>query len=178
MCHLSSNGSAPHKHHAECTQYTSASCCGAATIVLALGNPLRGDDGVALAVLNCLQTKHLPEGVTLLDGGTAGLETVLLMQGYPRAIIIDAADMALEPGAWRRFTLEGATLAANDLSARVTVHYAGLAEALALGDALGELPNEVIIFGIQPEAIGWEEGLSDAVQASVEDVCAAVLKAL
>jgi hydrogenase maturation protease len=148
------------------------------TIVLALGNPLRGDDGVGLAVIEQVTQHTIPANVTVQDGGTPGLETVLLLQGYQRAIIVDAAEMDQPPGTWRRFTTDGAELVANDLHARVTVHYAGLAEALALGEALDVLPATLIIYGIQPQAIGWEQGLSAPVQAAVPAVSAAILDEL
>ncbi len=116
----------------------------------------------------------LPEDVDLVDGGTAGLETVLLLQGYQRAIIVDAAEMGRQPGEWLRFTHREATLEAGDLALRGTLHSVGLAEALALGEALGSLPAEIVIYGIQPKDIGWEEGLSEPVQAAIPAVCAAI----
>lgn len=144
----------------------------ARTIVLALGNPLRGDDGIGRAVLDDLISSCLPDDVTALDGGTPGLETVLLLQGYQCAIIVDAADMGLEPGTWRRFTVSEAKLATNGLWG--TLHQAGLADALALGDALGVLPDEIVVYGVQPAVIGWEPGLSAPVQAAIPAVCAAI----
>jgi hydrogenase maturation protease len=55
------------------------------------------------------------------------------------------------------------------------LHRAGLAEALQLGEALGILPAEIILYVIQPENIGWEQGLSEPVLAAVAAVRAAVL---
>lgn len=138
------------------------------TIVLALGNPLRGDDGVGAAVL-----EHL-EHESLVDGGTSGFEIILLMQGYERAIIIDAADMDLEPGDWRMFSPDEVRLQSRDLYLRGTLHYAGLAEALSLGEAMGLLPPEIIIFGVQPATIDWDIGLSDPVERAVPAITAAV----
>jgi hydrogenase maturation protease len=145
-------------------------------LILALGNPLRGDDGVATAVLHYLLESfpNPPTGVTLLDGGTPGLETALLLAGYAKAIIIDAAEMGLAAGEWRRFTPGDGRLPARDAHLRGTMHYAGLAEALALGDALGILPAEVVIYGIQPEDVGWQEGLSEKVKTAVPAVATAV----
>ena len=41
----------------------------ARTIVLALGNPLRGDDGIGIAVINAREVNpRLPRGVDLIDG--------------------------------------------------------------------------------------------------------------
>jgi hydrogenase maturation protease len=142
------------------------------TIVLALGNPLRGDDGAGTAVLEYLQ--RLDTGVTLLDGGTPGLEIVLILDGYQKAIIIDGAEMGLLPGEWRRFSPEEVRLKARDMQLRGTLHYAGLAEALLLGEALGMLPPDIIVYGIQPQIIGWTPGLSEPVQAAIELVGAAI----
>lgn len=145
---------------------------------MSLGNPLRGDDGIGEAVLAQLQAATLPVSVELLDGGTPGLETVLLMEGFDRVIVIDAADMDLAPGEWRRFAPETVRLQSRNLYLRGTLHYAGLAEALALGEALGVLPHEIVIFGIQPEQIGWEIGLSPAVANAIPAVCTAILEEL
>jgi hydrogenase maturation protease len=143
------------------------------TVILALGNPLRGDDGVGVAVLEQLAQADLPPGVALLDGGTPGLETVLLLQDYQRAVIVDAAEMGYSPGQWRSFTREQAELHINDLGG--TLHQAGLAEAMALGEALGILPDEILIYGVQPEMIGWEPGLSDPVKVVIAEISAAIL---
>lgn len=147
----------------------------AETLILALGNPLRGDDGVGAAVLAYLDG-HLPAGVAGLDGGTPGLETVLLLQEYRRAIIIDAADMGLQAGSWRRFRPESLRSGSDDL--RGTLHSAGLAEALALGAALDILPSDIMIFGIQPAVIGWEPGLSPEMATAVPLVAAAIMDEL
>ncbi|MCZ7546784.1 MAG: hydrogenase maturation protease [Anaerolineae bacterium] len=137
------------------------------TLVLALGNPLRGDDGVGAAVLERLAQAGPPPGATLLDGGTPGLETVLLLQHCARAIIIDAASMGCAPGEWVRFRVDAVQMQPADPTLRGTLHSAGLAEALALGAALGTLPGAVVIYGVEPEAIGWEPGLSAPVAAAV-----------
>lgn len=149
------------------------------TLVLALGNTLRGDDGAATAVLQSIRAHPtLPDRTDLVDGGTPGLETALLLEGYNRAIIIDAADMGLAAGEWRRFLPDNGRLPARDAHLTGTMHTAGLAEALALGDALSILPPEVIVYGIQPADIGWQEGLSEPVQTAVPQVAAAILREL
>jgi hydrogenase maturation protease len=147
----------------------------ATTLMLALGNPLRGDDGAGAAVLEGLRRRTgVADRVDLLDGGTAGLETILLMQGYTRVVIVDAARMGKEAGEWVRFTPAEVRLDAGDEWSYGTVHDAGLAEALSLGEALGVLPQEIVIIGIEPQSIGWEPGLSPVVLTAVEDVCRAL----
>lgn len=147
--------------------------------MLALGNPLRGDDGAGPAIIDYLQEiDDLPEHVDLLDGGTPGLETVLLMQGYDRVIVVDAAEMQLPPGTWRSFSREQIRMQSRDLYLRGTLHYAGLAEALALGEAMDLLPPDILIFGVQPQTIGWEVGLTDPVAAAIPHISTAVLEAI
>jgi hydrogenase maturation protease len=144
-------------------------------VILALGNPLRGDDGAGPEVLHGLQTvQDWPAEVTLIDGGTAGLESALSLSGADRAILIDAGDMRLPPGSWRRVDARQVILQGSD-GPFLSLHQAGLSEALQLGEALGILPAEIALYVIQPEKIGWEQGLSEPVQAAVAAVRAAVV---
>lgn len=145
----------------------------ARTLVLGLGNPLRADDGAGPAVIDALRAMDLASpAVALIDGGTAGLETALLLQGYARAVIVDAAEMGLAPGEWRCWTPQTADLQGADLSG--TLHNAGLAEALALADALDMLPETLIIYGIQPGDLGWSQELTEPLKAALPDLCLAI----
>jgi len=148
------------------------------TLVLAVGNPLRMDDGVGAAIVAILRERDLPSHVTVMDGGTLGFEMVLLFQGYERVVILDAAEMGLEGGVWRHFTPDEVRLQTRDMHLGGTLHYAGLAEALSLGEALGVLPPHIEIFGIQPSKVDWSIGLTPAVAAAVPQVAEAVCAAL
>jgi hydrogenase maturation protease len=141
------------------------------TLILGLGNSLRGDDGAGPAVVAALSQMNLPPYVELIDGGTPGLETVLLFEGYERVIIVDVAEMSLEAGEWRRFTPDTAEIRSNDHKLVGTLHAAGLAEALALAGALGMLPETVVIYGIQPKQLDWSEGLTAPLQAALPSLC-------
>ena len=150
-------------------------------LVLALGCTLRGDDGVGPAVLQELAAQGpLLDGVDLVDGGTPGLETALLLEGYQRAIIIDAAEMGRRPGEWARLevdpegSLQGRGVEDGALPQATTLHQAGLAEALVLGATLRVLPEAVTIYGGQPLECGWSPGLSGPVKAAIGEVCRAI----
>jgi hydrogenase maturation protease len=145
-----------------------------ATLILGLGNPLRGDDGVGPRVVEELTRRSLPEGVTALDGGTGGLDLLRLMERSKRVVIVDAADVGREPGQYVRFTPDQVRL--TGASSTLSLHHAGLSEVLTLADALGlDLP-EMVIFGVQPAEIGWNEGLSPAVAATLSALADAVLE--
>jgi len=140
-------------------------------LILGLGNVLRGDDGVATAVISTLQSQSLPDGVDLVDGGTAGLEIVLLLKEYRRVIVVDAAEMGLEAGEWRVFEGSSSIIPSNPSCMNGTLHGAGFAEALALAEALGTLPEELLVFGVQPERVDWGEELSERVKTAVPSLC-------
>jgi len=151
------------------------------TLVLALGSPLRGDDGVGAEILRELAAgAPVPQDVDFVDGGTPGLETALLLQGYQRAIIIDAAEMGRRPGEWARIGVDrhgflGCREASGGGGREPTsVHQAGLAEALVLGAALGVIPESVTVYGIQPLECGWSAGISRPVRAAVAKVGRAI----
>jgi hydrogenase maturation protease len=142
--------------------------------IIGLGNPLREDDGVGPRVVKELALQGLPEGVTVIDGGTGGLDLLRLLEGWSRVVVVDAADIGDDPGCYAVFTPDEAHLAeAQDL---YSFHHAGLPEALALARALERPLPPVVIFGVQPERVGWGEGLSAAVEAALPELVEAILK--
>jgi hydrogenase maturation protease len=120
-----------------------------------------------------LGAQTLPPGAQLADGGTQGLGIVNLMEGQQRVILIDAAEVGRAPGEFVRFTLDEARLLGDGQP--LSVHSAGLRDALLLAQALKVLPEEVIIFGVQPASLEWDDRLSREVEATVPDLVTAVL---
>jgi len=145
-----------------------------ATLVIGLGNPLRGDDGVGVRVAQMLATQALPPDVEVVDGGTQGLGLVNLMEGRRRVILVDAADVGRAPGEFVRFTPDEVRLLGDE--AHLSVHAGGLRDALLLAQALQVLPDEVIIFGVQPAHLEWDSALSPEIEATLPDLIAAVLE--
>ena len=149
------------------------------TLVLALGNPLRGDDGAGIAVLEQLRrVKRRSRDFTLLDGGTRGLEIMSVIQGYEHVIVVDAGDIGRAPGQWACFSLEDIVEQLADTGLRGTLHSIGLAEALTLGATLDTLPPEIVIYVIQPLHVGWRPGLSQPVQKAVPAVHESIVQRL
>jgi hydrogenase maturation protease len=144
-----------------------------ATLVIGLGNPLRGDDGVGVRVAQVLATQPLPRGVEVVDGGTQGLGIVTLMEGRQRVILVDAADLGQVPGRFVRFTPDQVRLLGDD--EHISIHGAGLRDALSLAQVLGVLPEEVILFGVQPAQVDWQNALSPEVEAAVPGLVEAIL---
>ncbi len=145
-------------------------------LVLGLGNPMRGDDGVGIRVIQSLAGQTLPDGVEVVDGGTQGLGIVNLMEGRQRVIVVDAANVGKAPGEFVCFTPADARLLGDDQS--LSVHSAGLRDALLLAKVLQVLPDEVVIVGVQPATLDWDDGLSPEVEAAVPRIVGCILDEL
>lgn len=144
-------------------------------LVLGLGNALRGDDGVGLAVVDRLGTEVLPEGTRLLNVGTSGLEILLDWAGAARVIVVDAARFGGHPGELRRFDLRTLDIAKTHWGAG---HAQGLGAAVALATALQALPDELVLYAIEPEDFEPLHGLSDSVERCIPAVVAAIVAEL
>ena len=145
-------------------------------LILGLGNPLLGDEGIGMRVVEDLKGLELPDGVTVVEGGTAGLGLIGLMEGYQRVIIVDAADMGHPPGRVVRFTpLEARFKTAE---APLSLHQIGLGEVLALAEALEVAPAELVIIGIQPSRIEGGVGLSPEVEGAIPQIIRIILDEL
>ena len=146
------------------------------TRVIGIGNPLRGDDGVGPAVVEMLEGLAMPPDVDLIDGGEAGLGLVGLMEGADRVVLIDAAEMREEPGVCRLFDLSEVLI--DDDDPGCSIHHARTGSALRMANALGCLPPEVKIVGVQPKRMDWGVGLSSEVSRGLPLILSTVLETL
>jgi hydrogenase maturation protease len=135
-------------------------------LLLALGNSLMGDDGVALLAARALRRKYREE-IDIDESPVAGFALLDLLTGYSRALIIDASATGnAPPGTIREFTQEDFRGEAS-----ATPHCAGLPDVLALGIRLGvPLPAEIRILGmeIEPDEV-IREGLGPAAAGSLPE---------
>ena len=145
-------------------------------LILGLGNPLLGDEGIGVRVVEELKGLDLPDGVAVVEGGTAGLGLVGLMEGYRRVIIVDAAEMGRPPGRVVRFTPSEARF--KTVESLLSPHQIGLGEVLTLAKTLEIAPAEVVIIGVQPVRIEEGAGLSPEVEGAIPQIIRMVLDEL
>jgi len=143
-------------------------------VIIGVGNLLLKDEGVGVHVAQELQKRDLSSAVEVHDGAVAGIGLLDFFPGASKVLLIDAADMNLDPGAIVRFTPE--EVISEKGGPRFSAHDVSLLEVLKLAKALDQYPLEVVIFGIQPKEISWGTELSPEVRASVPKVIEAVLK--
>lgn len=165
-------------------------------LVIGLGNPILGDDGIGWHVVQAIQArlqtendaqdeKHslqkllasITEGSLEFDclslGGLALMERLV---GYTHALIIDAINTQNYPaGEVCNFHLQDLPrLAMGHLA---SAHDTSLQNALKMGRMMGaELPIEILIVGIEAQAVyDFSEQLSDPVAAAIPKASQLVL---
>ena len=148
------------------------------TLVVGLGNPILGDDGVGWCVIDELDELDYGEA-SLQQACVGGVSLMELLVGYRRAIIVDAIiDPEDRPGSvWCKPLSAVETRVASHLD---STHDAPLPAAIEAGRALGaDLPSEIKVVGIVIERGDvFGEELSDAVAAAVPVAAAEVVRAL
>ena len=145
-------------------------------LVLGIGNVLLTDEGVGVRALNELERRYtFPENVELLDGGTAGIELLRHIRNRDYLIIIDAMKFDLQPGTVSR--VEGQDVPAA-FRTRISPHQLGLSDLLAAAMLTNELPENLVLFGVEPESLDIGINLTDTVEANLEKLYGAVIDEL
>lgn len=109
-----------------------------------------------------------------MDCGTGDLSTILMRPDFKKVIIVDAANMGLLPGEWLRILVNDNISEILSEGDQENSHGLGIIQAITLSRILGTLPEEIVIFGIQPQNIEYHRGLSAPVISTVTEVCKAI----
>lgn len=131
--------------------------------VLGIGNAARRDDGVGAWVARRLAARcgQAADVRVLGDDGFALLDA---LAGAEAAILVDAVQSGAAPGTVHRF--DAAAQALPPALLRCSTHALGVAEAVELARALGQLPARLAVYGIEGADFGIGEGLSAPVAAA------------
>jgi hydrogenase maturation protease len=137
--------------------------------LIGVGNRFRGDDGAGLEVASRLRATH-PSGCRILEEeGEPGslIEDWALVQ---EALVVDAVSTGAEPGTLHRFDATAEPLPVELF--RSSTHALGIADAVELARELDRLPPRLAVYGIEGENFETGEGLSPAVDATVDKLVA------
>jgi len=146
------------------------------TLVLGLGNILLSDDGVGVRVAERLiERYHFPPEVQVMDGGTLGLDLLGYVEDADRLVVVDALDVGARPGTLARLVDDEVPAF---LAPKISPHQMGLADLLAASRLSGHFPDELVLWGVQPESLDVGLELSPTVAAQVESLVERVLAEL
>lgn len=145
-------------------------------LVLGIGNLIMADDGAGVRAVQRLQRDYrFPAGVTVLDGGTLGLDLLPWLEGTEQLLMVDAVETGREPGTVVRLEGEELPLA---LKTKLSPHQVGLQDLLAVAELQGFSPQKMVLWGVQPAVLEMGTELSSAVAAQMDTLVDRVLAEL
>ncbi len=148
-------------------------------IVVGLGNPILGNDGVGWKVAEEVE-KRLPadSGVEVEFFSLGGISLMERLVGYDEAVVVDALQSREARGKVVVLSLE--ELPNYSALHATSIHDTSLQDAFILGRKMGaQLPERVSIVGVTTEqSFDFGESLTPDVQAAVRPAAEAALKLL
>ena len=121
-------------------------------LVLGIGNLLWADEGFGVRCVEKLVAEWvLPETVKVMDGGTQGLYLLPYVQAARRLLVFDAVDYGLPPGTMKR--VEGDEVPRFMGAKKMSLHQTGFQEVISASALTGQLPEELLLIGVQPEEL-------------------------
>jgi hydrogenase maturation protease len=140
-------------------------------LVAGIGNAWLRDDGFGGEVARRLETRALPDGVTVADFGTGGLDLAYeVMRGYDALVLLDVSRQGGEPGTLYLMEPDEEDFAAGiEDGELLDPHGMDPQTVLRFVRAVGGWPGKVVVIACEPAEV--EEmgiGLSDEVGAAVE----------
>jgi hydrogenase maturation protease len=148
------------------------------TLVIGLGNPILGDDGVGWKIADEVAAQVGPQSSVEID--TAALGGLSLMErllGYDRVVLVDSMETGQNPvGSVWIFPL--ASLPDPMAGHSASVHDTSLITALKTAESIGaEVPKHVDVVAIEAQNVyDFSEELSPPVAAAVPEAVQAVLE--
>ena len=135
-------------------------------LIIGMGNVLMQDEGVGVRAVEELEARYIiPQGVTVVDGGTTGMELYEPMRDCDQLIVADAINTGSPYGTLERIY--------NDeipafFQTKLSNHQLGLSDLLALLRLKGEFPEHVAIVGMVPHSLEQQLGLTAEAEAGLD----------
>jgi hydrogenase maturation protease len=146
------------------------------TVVIGLGSPLMGDDGLGLAALDLLQSRWtFDPPLQCIDGGTWGMNLLHHIEDADRVLLVDAINA--ERPAGTVIELERDELP-KFFALKLSPHQIDIKEVLAVAELRGTLPDDTVAIGIQPDRVELSTELTTVVRDSVDSLIARIIQRL
>ena len=142
--------------------------------VVGVGSMVMGDDGVGYHAVEALADRSLPAGTTVTHAGTTAFLALEAMSGADVAIVVDALGIDEPAGTIKEYRLDRPSSDAPE----VTMHDYSFTDALDVGDAAYDVPDEVYLIGVVPAELDPSVELSEPVSAALPDLVARIERRL
>jgi hydrogenase maturation protease len=151
-------------------------------VVIGTGNPFRGDDAAGVEFSRRFRVLA-PRGVDVVELTGEPATVMAAWTGAVAVFVVDAVDGRRtgkpEKGRFEAGHIIRIEAHEHPLPVRVfrsSTHVLGVAEAIELARALGQLPPVLIVYGIVGRSFGHNQPVSTGVAKACETVCATVLE--
>jgi len=130
------------------------------------------DEGIGTVLVDelsklALAGKLPSENIEYYDGGCGGMYLLHTIAERKKAILIDCCLMGTEPGTIRRFTPDDVNSVKQ--MAHLSLHEVDILKVLELAKQIGQCPDDIVIFGIEPVSIAQQLHLNEPIQAKIPD---------
>jgi hydrogenase maturation protease len=135
------------------------------------------DEGVGVCVVETIKQRYdLSGNVEVMDLGTGNMNVLHAIAGRQKVVFVDCALMGESPGTIRRFSLDD--VVSKKIQSHWSAHDGDLLNLLNISKSLGELPEEIVLFGIEPQTIEFGEQLTPCLQEHMEEYIVKVAAAI
>ncbi|MGB7438443.1 MAG: hydrogenase maturation protease [Candidatus Acidiferrum sp.] len=142
------------------------------TILIGVGNPFRSDDGAGRIVLAHLRGR-IPTAVEVLEETGDGAELLDNWKDADSVIVVDAVQSGAPPGTIHVW--DARTEKLPGWFSHSSTHAFGVAEAIELARTMGDLPQRLIVYGIEGLDFSAGTELSPEVAQAVPTVAKLML---
>jgi hydrogenase maturation protease len=139
-------------------------------LIIGCGNELRGDDAAGLLVARHLRSL----GLNACEHTGDGLNLIQLWEPSSEVVLVDAVLAQGDPGQVRVW--DGIAVPVEPDLFRCSSHSVGVAEAIEMARLLGNLPKQLLIYGIEGNQFEIGTTPSAAVLQAVEKVVHMILE--
>jgi len=149
------------------------------TLVLGIGNPILGDDGVGFHIAQELARKIKDENIDVKDTSIDGLNLLELIVGYDNVIIIDAI-MTQDGEVGEIYRLRPENFA-KTVHSTTSPHNANLATAIEIGKKflVGQMPTKIVVFAVSiQEVTKVTEEMTGKVREAIPEAVNLILEEL
>lgn len=145
-------------------------------VILGIGNTILSDEGVGVHAAEALRERYaLPEGVEVMDGGTAGMELLDALSDLDLLLVLDAVKAHRPPGTL--LCLTGAEVPVFFRS-KLSPHQVSICDVLASLDFAGHAPADLVLVGVEPESLELGLSMTATVASRVPEMVATAVAQL
>mgnify|MGYP000007632646 FL=1 len=131
-------------------------------LVLGVGNPLMGDDGIGVELAHRLQERDYGPLVHVEEGGTLGMTLLPLLEDADTVILLDAVKTGAPPGT---VVTRSRDELPRHFSLVISPHQIGLKEVLVEAQLCVTLPRIITLVGVE----AWHTDFCQPMSAEVRE---------